>query len=128
MTPEIKKAVEEIQSMFDDHVVEIEDVADGGARVIVNDIQLTAAYSPQVTWIGFIIGFQYPRADVYPHYIDQTIKRSDGTPLGEGFSGPVKNWQERDCIQISRKSNRLDPGIDTAATKLVKVIEWINSK
>lgn len=127
MTPEVEKAVEEIKTLFSVNRVEIEAVADGGARIIVHDIQLAATYSPQVTWIGFIIGFQYPRADVYPHYIDHVVKRVDENPLGEAFSGPMK-WQERDCIQISRKSNKLDPSVDTAATKLAKVIEWINSR
>jgi len=127
MTPDIEKATKEIRSYYSKNKIEIEDVADGGARVIVHDIQLSEIYTPKITWIGFIIGFQYPRADVYPHYIDHTIIRSDGKPFGGGFSGPVK-WQERDCIQISRKSNKLDPSVDTAATKLAKVIEWINSQ
>ena len=127
MTPEVKKAVEEIKALFSKNKVEFEVVSDGGARVIVHGIQLTDTYIPQTTWIGFIIGFQYPRADVYPHHIDHTVKRADGNQLGQGFSEKMK-WQEQDCIQVSRKSNKLDPSVDTAATKLAKVIEWINSK
>ena len=127
MTPEVEKAVEEIKTLFKAHKVDVEPVADGGARVIVHDVQLSEKYNPQITWVGFIIGFQYPRADVYPHHIDHSVKRTDGNPLGEAFSGPVK-WQDRDCIQISRKSNKLDPSVDTAATKLAKVIEWMKSR
>lgn len=130
MTPEVEKAVEEIKTLFSDHKIEVEAVSDGGARVIVDDIEIGAQYSPSKTWMGFIIGFQYPRADVYPHYISSEVKRNDGQerkdghPLGEGFSGPLL-WQERNCTQISRRSNKLDPTIDTAVTKLVKVIEWV---
>jgi|SRR5581483_2393084 len=127
MTPEVEKAVEEVKAAFKGHDIEVDPVSDGGARVIVRGIALSATYSVQETWVGFIIGFQYPRADVYPHHIDQSVKRKDGKPLGQGFSGPVK-WQDRDCIQVSRKSNKLDPNVDTAATKLAKVIEWINSQ
>lgn len=127
MTPEVKKAIEEIKTLFSKNKVESEAVSDGGARVIVHNIQLTETYIPRTTWVGFIIGFQYPRADVYPHHIDHTIKRVDGNLLGQGFSEKMK-WQEQDCIQVSRKSNKLDPNVDTAATKLAKVIEWINSK
>lgn len=127
MTPEVEKAIEEIKTLFADKDIEVEAVSDGGARVIVHNIELSSSYTPQTTWIGFIIGFQYPRADVYPHFIDPTVKRVDENALGEGFSGPT-DWQNRSSIQVSRKSNRLDPSIDTAATKLVKVIEWINSK
>ena len=127
MTPEVENAVQEIKDLFSDKEIEVEGLNDGGARVIVKDIELSSNYIPQVTWIGFIIGFQYPRADVYPHFIDPTIKRVDENALGEGFSGPVE-WQSRNCIQVSRRSNKLDPSIDTAATKLAKVINWINSK
>lgn len=127
MTPDVEKAVQEIKEMFSDKKIEVEEVSDGGARVIIDNIELAATYIPQATWIGFIIGFQYPRADVYPHFMDCNIKRMDGSPLGSGFSGPIE-WQRRNSIQVSRKSNRLDPSIDTAATKLVKVIEWINSR
>ncbi len=127
MTPEVEKAAQEIKDLFSDKKIDVAEVSDGGACVIVHDIELSATYSPQLTWIGFIIGFQYPRVDVYPHFIEPSIKRVDQAALGEGFSGPTE-WQKRSCIQVSRKSNRLDPSIDTAATKLIKVIEWINSK
>ena len=127
MTPEVEKAVEEIKDVFSGHEIDVEAVADGGVRVIIHDIKLNDTYDPQQTWVGFIIGFQYPRADVYPHYIDPAIKRQDGKILGEGFSGPME-WQKMNCVQVSRRSNKLDPSIDTAATKLVKVIEWIKSR
>ncbi len=128
MIPEVEKAIEEIRAAFSGHEIEVESVADGGARVIIRDIELNEKYIPSVTWVGFIIGFQYPRADVYPHHIDPGIKRKDGEKLGDGFSADPIKWQDIDCIQVSRRSNKLDPSIDTAATKLVKVIEWIKSR
>lgn len=127
MTPEVDKAIEEIKALFSANTVEVEPVSDGGARVIVHDIEIGSQYTPNKSWIGFIVGFQYPRADVYPHHVDPEVKRVDGKPLGEGFSGPLL-WQERNCTQVSRRSNKLDPTIDTAATKLVKVIEWLKSR
>lgn len=127
MTPEVSTAIAQIEDAFPEKAIDIFDLGDGGARVILQNIELSQSYTPQTTWIGFIIGFQYPRADVYPHYIDPEIKRIDANALGEGFSGPME-WQGRNSIQVSRKSNRLDPTVDTAATKLAKVIDWINSK
>lgn len=125
MILEIEKSIEEIKLFFGPNI-EITPLDDGGACVIVNDIQLNEKYVPQTTWVGFIVTFQYPRADVYPHYIDSSIKRSDGSALGGGFSNA--DWKGKSCIQISRRSNKLDPSIDTAATKLAKVVEWIKSR
>jgi len=75
--------------------------------------------------VGFLISFQYPRADVYPHFIDGSVSRKDGAALGQGFSATT--WQDRKALQISRRSNRLDPTIDTAALKLQKVLDWLRS-
>jgi hypothetical protein len=127
MTPEVTKAIEELKIVFGESNVEVTLVEGGGARVIIKGIDIGAKYSPSSTWMGFVIGFQYPRADVYPHYIDAAVIRVDGKLLGEGFSGPML-WENQNCLQISRRSNRLDPLIDTANTKLHKVIDWLKSR
>jgi len=127
MTPEVQQAVDEIKTAFSNHTIEVSEVGDGGACVVIQDVFIGDQYEPCNTWVGFIIGFQYPRADVYPHYVTSELKRKNGESLGEGFSGPTE-WQDRQAIQISRSSKRLNPLIDTALTKLAKVIEWVKSR
>lgn len=125
MTPEVKEAVEEVRRFFGE--IEVKDVSQGGALVVVKEVFLGDQYAPSKSWIGFVIGFQYPRADVYPHFVTHELKRVDGKSLGSGFSAPVV-WDEKQSTQISRRSNRLDPSVDTAATKLAKVLKWINDR
>jgi hypothetical protein len=129
VTPEVEKAIEEIRVAFEGHRVDVIPEQQGGAYVVVNDLTIGDHYKPRVTWIGFLITFQYPNADVYPHFIDGGMKRTDGTPYGGGFSGPT-TWQGRagQVIQVSRRSNRWNPAFDTAATKLAKVLEWIRGQ
>ena len=127
MTPEVVQAIEEIRQTFPEHQVEAEPDADGGAHVVVHDLSLEQQYVPRTTWMGFQITFQYPRADVYPHFVDGELHRVNGQPLGEGFSGPIP-WRDRSAIQVSRRSNRWNAAHDTAAAKLVKVLEWMKSK
>ncbi|KMO66936.1 hypothetical protein MCHLDSM_07280 [Mycolicibacterium chlorophenolicum] len=31
-------------------------------------------------------------------------------------------------MQLSRRSNRLNPAVDTAATKVLKVLKWLNER
>ncbi len=127
MTPEVEGAIGEIKEAFRGHKVEVTEEAQGGAYVIVYDLPLGERYEPASTWCGFLIPFQYPHADVYPHFIDAAVKRTDGSPLGTGFQGS-QVWRERAVIQVSRRSNRWDAGADTAAAKLAKVITWIQTQ
>lgn len=127
MTPEVQAAVEEIRQTFAGHRVDVEEEPQGGAYVIVHDLVVGERFAPTTTWFGFLITFQYPSADVYPHFIDGSLRRADGKPHATGISGPTQ-WQNRTVLQISRKSNRWNPTVDTAAAKLLKVLEWLRSR
>jgi len=128
MTPEVEQAITQIKEAFPNHPVDVEPEGQGGAYITVNNVQIGEQYMPSTSWIGFLITFQYPHADVYPHFIDGGIRRVNGGLInGNGFSAP-SNWQNRSAIQISRRSNRLNPAIDTAATKLAKVISWLKTQ
>jgi len=126
VTPEVQTAIEQIKAAFVDHPVTIEEDSDGGAVVVVGDLSIGEQYEPSRSWVGFRITFQYPHADVYPHFLDGSVKRRDGAALGESFSGTT--WEARPAIQVSRKSNRMNPAVDTGATKLLKVLEWVRSR
>jgi len=124
MTPEVKVAIEEIKATFPDQRVDVEDEPQGGAYVVVHDLSIGTTYAPSSTWVGFVVSYQYPYADVYPHFIDGEVQRVDKQGLGGGFSNRA-TWQNRSAVQVSRRSNRWNPAVDTAATKLIKVLEWI---
>ena len=127
MTPEVQEAIEEIRTAFPGYLIEVTPEAQGGAYVVVNDLPVGEQYIPAQTWVGFLIGFLYPQADVYPHFTAPDLHRKNEAPLGEGMTGPI-DWNGRRAIQISRRSNRWNPATDTAALKLAKVLEWIRSK
>lgn len=127
MTPEVQKAIREIQEIFSSHQVEATEDGQGGAFVIVGDLPIGEQYIPSNSWVGFRMTFQYPNADVYPHYIDGSLRRKDGRNFGQGLSRP-RDWQGRSAIQVSRRSNRLNPAVDTAATKLTKVLSWLQNQ
>jgi hypothetical protein len=127
MTPEVEAAIRELEGAFPGSGVDVEPDAEGGAFVVVNELSFGPTYEPAASWVGFQITFQYPRADVYPHFLDGALRRRDGMALGEGFSGAT-TWRGRPAVQVSRRSNRLDPLTDTAATKLAKVLEWVRAK
>lgn len=122
MTPEVERAIAEIREFCPTASVTAEEDGQGGAYVEVEPIDVGEKFRPNTTWCGFHITFQYPRADIYPHFLSPEIKRADGSAFGQGVS--LQQWRGAAALQLSRRSNRLDPSVDTAATKLAKVITW----
>jgi hypothetical protein len=100
----------------------------GGAYVIVDPVDPGAPYAQRETWFGFQITFQYPVADCYPHFVRPDLARADGAPLGEAMTVTRFGFDQRPALQVSRRSNRLNPAHDTALTKLWKVLEWMASR
>ena len=83
-------------------------------------------YTPQQTWIRFVIGFQYPHADVYPLFVRRDVVRADGQSHGEGIA--ESSFDGEPVLQLSRRSKRRNPAIDTAALKVTKVIQWLKAQ
>ena len=123
MTVAVQEAVEEIKRAFNDHPVSVEEEEQGGAYVTVSDLFIGSQYEPERSNCSFTITFQYPHADVYPHFLDAKIVRKDKKNHPQGFS--LAAWRGNSALQISRRSNQLDPAVDTAALKLLKVLQWI---
>lgn len=126
MTEEVAAAVEEIRAAFAEAAVTVRGDGDGGALVVVDPVDPGPSFVQDVTWVGFHITFQYPNADVYPHFVREDLSRRDGQPLGEATS--PSSFDGRPAVQLSRRSNRLNPAADTAALKLLKVLEWLRSR
>ena len=125
LTPEVRQAIDEIAAAFPDAAVSVDADGEGGAYVFVRDVALAPIYRQRETWIGFHITYTYPAADVYPHFVREDLSRADGTPLGGGMSSP-SSFRDCPAIQLSRRSNRLNPATDTAVLKLQKVLQWLN--
>jgi hypothetical protein len=127
MTPSVTAAVEGIRRAFPGaSVLAVED-ASGGAYVIIEPVTLTEGFVPAVTWIGGHLPAQVPYTDVYPLFIDGGIRRRDGQP----FQPPITPGQAfcgRPSLQVSRRSNRLDPEVQTPATKFQKVLLWLRQQ
>lgn len=129
MKPDVEAAVEELREAFPDSTVTAVPDPEGGAYVTVDPVDTGGPYVQEITWIKFHVTFQYPYSDVYPHFVIPDLQRKDGASLGEGLQQPVAfGGDGLPATQISRASRKLDPSIDTAALKLVKVLHWLGSR
>lgn len=124
-TPEVADAIEKIRATVTPNPVTVREDGEGGAFVIVEGADPGPLYTQTDTWIGFRITFQYPYADVYPHYVRGDLSRRDQRALGDGTSPAT--FESRPAIQLSRRSNHLNPATDTAVLKMLKVLEWLRT-
>jgi hypothetical protein len=132
LTPEVETAITELREAYPDATLTAVEDGQGGVYVTIDPVDLGEQYEPRESWIKFQITFQYPASDVYPHFIRPDVRLvagppANGTPLGEGsaqgqFAG---GGQPEPAIQLSRRSNHLNPATDTAALKLEKVLAWL---
>lgn len=134
MTPDVELAITELRDAYPASTVTAVEDGQGGAFVTVDSVYIGERYEPSSTWIKFAITFQYPVADVYPHFIPREVRRlagppTDGTPLGTGtaYTQYAVGGETINVIQLSRRSNHLNPAIDTAAMKLEKVLDWLRN-
>ena len=126
ITAAVAQAIEELRSTLEGCEVAVEPDGSGGAEVVVGGVPMGSPYLQDGVWFGFHITYQYPYADVYPHFTNADLGRSDGADLGGGFG--TASFRDQPAIQISRKSNGLNPETDTAALKLLKVVKWMKER
>lgn len=119
----VATAIEQVKAEYSPAVVSYEPDGEGGAYVFVDLVELRSPPFQKNTWVGFRISYTYPYCDIYPHYVRPDL-RIDGGPLVPGMS--LQPFRDRQAVQISRRSNHLDPMRDTAASKLRKVLDWLN--
>lgn len=130
MNAAVQQAVEEIRSAYPGRTMDVLPDDEGGAFIKVHDLLVGKQYQPECSWVAFRITFQYPFADVYPHFCVANLARKDGRALGVGFSQSI--WKspagDEAGTMISRRSNQLNAATDTAALKLAKVLDWMKNQ
>jgi hypothetical protein len=135
---EVKEAILELEEGAPGEGLLFLEDGEGGAHVIVEGIPIGSSFSPEVTWIGFHILHSYPDADVYPHMVDAGLRYvgSGDAPnvypegnLPTAMSrGAIASGFDRPAIQVSRASNRRDAENDSALQKLLRVINFLETR
>ncbi|PZE40798.1 hypothetical protein DEJ21_00760 [Curtobacterium sp. MCSS17_006] len=120
--------MDELEQTFLDAKVTFESDGQGGAWVRIDPVSLGPAYQEERSWIAFQITYPYPEADVYPLFIRPDLHRRDGAAHGIAFQNVTWGPHGEPGTQLSRRSNRLNPAVDTAATKVLKVLRWLETE
>jgi len=128
MKPAVEQAVAELRAAYPGRV-DIEDLGDGGAKVIVRALSLAGSpYVQPDTWCGFTITHAHPYADIYPHFVRPDLSRRDGSGFGQGFH-PDREFYKQKALMLSRRTKVLDNENPLSAVlKLEKVMKWMISQ
>ena len=125
MKAEVSTAIEELKRQFTASSVTASEDSQGGAYVLIDALSLGPRFRPERTWMGFQIPAQYPYADIYPVFIGAVTTRTDGAQ----FSAPVTpghQFQGRAALQVSRRSAAASQGTQTATSKVLKILDFLN--
>ena len=138
MKRDVETALEQMREGLPGHTIQTMEDSDGGAYVIVEGLDIGTCFEPSVSWIGFHVTWSYPESDVYPHFIDPSVRyvgiasapvdHPDGRLPAAMSRGQVMPGFDRSAIQVSRRSNRWKPASDTALHKLLRIMSFLESR
>ena len=127
IAPAVAEAIEEIRATFEGAIVSVEADGEGGAYVRVDPL-IQARRTPSArrgSGSGSRPSTRTPtciRCSSGMTCAGQTARRSGrASPRTHTFDG-------QPAVQVSRRSNHLNPATDTAAIKVLKVLSWMASR
>jgi hypothetical protein len=121
---EVATGIDELKRQFSASALTAREDGQGGAYVIIEPIALGPRYTPNASWIGFHMTAQYPYSDIYPVFIGADVSRADGIP----FAAPITHghqFEGRAAIQVSRRNNSAQSASQRAASKLLKILDFL---
>lgn len=127
MNPTVVGAVEEVEASFPDCTVTSTPDGSGGAWVDIAGVDLGDRWNEGPHTLSFHIAASCPYADVYPLFLDERARLTDGTLPTAVSPGVTCHTDSRTAVQVSRRSNRWDPMMDTPANKVAKVLAWLRA-
>lgn len=128
MKPAVEEAIRELNAQFGAAKVSVTELPDGGARVVVDGVELGAPYAQPSTWVGFTLTGLYPYADVYPHHVRPDLSRLDGKRLEPPIHIDNSFYGQR-AVMVSRRTRATGPANpNSALLKLLKVLSWLRSQ
>lgn len=124
MKQDVANAIAELKRAFPSSEVTSREDGNGGAYVVVEEVEIGQRYQPRSTWLGGHIPGLYPYADIYPLFMGDDVRRADGVAF-EAPVTPGATFLDRPALQISRRNNHTQHFPQTAVAKFLKVLHFM---
>lgn len=126
MNQDVLDAIEELKRAFPASAVTAVEDGQGGARVIIETVDIGERYCPRVTWIGGHITALYPNADIYPVFVGGDLRRCDSRAFEIPITAGV-TFEGRPALQVSRMNNQMHLARQTALAKFLKILHFLET-
>jgi hypothetical protein len=126
MNQEVAEAIEQLKVAFTGSAVTVTEDGQGGAYVVVEDVDLGPGFEPRTSWMGGHITALYPAADIYPLFIDAGVRRING----RSFEVPITaghRWRDRPALQVSRINRQVQLIPQTAVMRFKKTLSFLET-
>ena len=120
----VASAIEELKRAFPSSDVDSREDGNGGAYVIVEDVEIGSRFRPSSTWMGGHISALHPYADIYPLFIADNVRRVDGVAFEPPVT-PGAQFLGRPALQVSRRNNHTQHFPQSAVAKFLKVLRFL---
>jgi hypothetical protein len=98
---------------------------EGGAFVVVEEIELGEHWSARTAELAFHLAYNYPASSIYPYYLQPDI-----VPAGGAFPQALQRveWRGSPMIQVSLRQENWDPRRDNAVGAVMQTQDWLRSQ
>lgn len=128
----VQEALSTITAAHPDWALRVIPDGQGGAWIEAMQVALEPPYAQPDTFLVFLLPFNLPGSDIYPMFLRADLSRLDGQPLGEGFQPTQLSWpgqpDARPVVQVSRRTRGSAFTSQTAAQKVDKVLQWVQTR
>ena len=124
MRSTVAEAIDELGRAFRSSGISSREDGQGGAYVIVEQVDIGPKYRPETTWLGGHLTELHPYADIYPLFMAAEVCRVNGV----AFEAPVTtgvSFEGRPALQISRRNNHTQHFPQSALDKFLKVQQFL---
>jgi hypothetical protein len=118
----VQQAIKELERLF---TVTAAPIGDGGAIVTVHGLSINEPWQPSSIDLTFEVAYNYPHAPIYPYYTTPELNRGEGAARTSALQRVT--WREAQRTQISLRSNRWNPNVDTAVGAVLQVQRWFET-
>jgi len=126
MNQDVSSAIDELKRAYPCSEITVSEDGQGGAYVIVEQVEIGAQFTPPIVWMGGHITAMYPNADIYPVFIDAGVSRLNGKPFEVPVT-PNATFMGRSAWQVSRANNQIHLAPQSAAMKFAKVVHFLGN-
>jgi len=119
LSPELAEAVASLEEAFPGRV-HIEDPDSGGVTIRIDDVPLSARWTPRVGQLWLVLPYHFPDAPIYPYYVFGAVPSAEPVPGLQAVG-----WRGTMTTQLSLRHNAWDPSRDSAIGCVLQAQEYL---